>query len=320
MLGYTFNRKVLLIEALTHASYQNDENHTTSYERMEFLGDSILDLIVNDYLYRAPGKNYSPGHVYLRKITVVNMHLLAYICLNTRMKKAAIMPMRNPVTRTIEESHEEHEIVLFNCLLHSSPKILEDQANTHSRYKKMKTEIGYALSEGKTYPWAALTSLQAPKFFSDMIESLIGAIYIDSRGDLAIIGRVMRKIGIMQVLEHVVEDHVDVLHPISRLSLWTQQAGQKLKLRVDRKDANVICRVFIGGTELEGARATDVFRGKVSEEEVKFLAAEAAIKELKLRDVSVRYDALRQNKKKNGKKVDELQGKEVVSGDSDMKQ
>jgi hypothetical protein len=39
MLGYTFNRKLLLVEALTHASYQFDDR-TVSYERMEYLGDS----------------------------------------------------------------------------------------------------------------------------------------------------------------------------------------------------------------------------------------------------------------------------------------
>lgn len=39
MLGYTFDRKLLLVEALTHASYHFD-NRTVSYERMEFLGDS----------------------------------------------------------------------------------------------------------------------------------------------------------------------------------------------------------------------------------------------------------------------------------------
>lgn len=39
LLGYSFSRKLLLVEALTHASYQLDTG-TISYERMEFLGDS----------------------------------------------------------------------------------------------------------------------------------------------------------------------------------------------------------------------------------------------------------------------------------------
>ena len=39
LLGYTFSRKLLLVEALTHASYHLD-TLTISYERIEFLGDS----------------------------------------------------------------------------------------------------------------------------------------------------------------------------------------------------------------------------------------------------------------------------------------
>lgn len=58
ILGYTFKHKALLVEALTHSSHQSDLP-TTSYERMEFAGDAVLDLIVTDYLYHAPGKNYS---------------------------------------------------------------------------------------------------------------------------------------------------------------------------------------------------------------------------------------------------------------------
>lgn len=49
-LGYEFKNKSLLTEALTHTSFAN-ENGTHSYERLEFLGDSVLQIIVSDYLY-----------------------------------------------------------------------------------------------------------------------------------------------------------------------------------------------------------------------------------------------------------------------------
>jgi ribonuclease-3 len=41
----------LLREALTHSSYAN-ENDTQSNERLEFLGDAVLELVVSEYLYR----------------------------------------------------------------------------------------------------------------------------------------------------------------------------------------------------------------------------------------------------------------------------
>ena len=46
-LGYDFNDKSLLKLALTHRSYSKDNN-----ERLEFLGDAVLDLILSDTLYR----------------------------------------------------------------------------------------------------------------------------------------------------------------------------------------------------------------------------------------------------------------------------
>lgn len=47
-LGYTFKDKQLLIEALTHKSYKQPYDN----ERLEFLGDAVLDLIVGEYLYK----------------------------------------------------------------------------------------------------------------------------------------------------------------------------------------------------------------------------------------------------------------------------
>ena len=49
-IGYTFNNKNLLEEALTHTSYAY-ENKTKSNERLEYLGDSILEFIMSEYLF-----------------------------------------------------------------------------------------------------------------------------------------------------------------------------------------------------------------------------------------------------------------------------
>ena len=53
-LGYTFRDKSLLLHALTHSSYANEHRSAglTSNERLEFLGDSVLGMIVADYLFR----------------------------------------------------------------------------------------------------------------------------------------------------------------------------------------------------------------------------------------------------------------------------
>ena len=54
ILDYRFRDRALLIASLVHRSYYaGTETNTalTSNERMEFLGDSVLSLVVNDYLY-----------------------------------------------------------------------------------------------------------------------------------------------------------------------------------------------------------------------------------------------------------------------------
>lgn len=42
----------LYYEAFTHTSFSNENPSFTSYERLEFLGDSIIEFIISDYLYK----------------------------------------------------------------------------------------------------------------------------------------------------------------------------------------------------------------------------------------------------------------------------
>ena len=53
-LGYRFHDPKLLEHVLTHSSYANEHRSSgvTSNERLEFLGDSILGLIVAEHLFR----------------------------------------------------------------------------------------------------------------------------------------------------------------------------------------------------------------------------------------------------------------------------
>ena len=49
-IGYSFKNKNLLKEALTHTSYAY-ENKVKSNERLEYLGDSILEFVISEYLF-----------------------------------------------------------------------------------------------------------------------------------------------------------------------------------------------------------------------------------------------------------------------------
>ncbi|MBQ8959813.1 MAG: ribonuclease III [Ruminococcus sp.] len=53
IIGYTFKDKSLLEQALSHSSYANEKKTAGgSNERLEFLGDSVLSIVVSDYLYK----------------------------------------------------------------------------------------------------------------------------------------------------------------------------------------------------------------------------------------------------------------------------
>lgn len=78
-IGYSFRDKDLLLQALTHRSYLNENPkwHLDHNERLEFLGDAVLELIVTEYLY----KNYSnpEGEMTNWRAALVNANILSKI-------------------------------------------------------------------------------------------------------------------------------------------------------------------------------------------------------------------------------------------------
>lgn len=78
VLGVTFKDRDLLRQALTHRSYAHEVvgDQGVTNERLEFLGDAVLDLVISDYLYR----NYSDldeGELTRVRSFLVNMNCLA---------------------------------------------------------------------------------------------------------------------------------------------------------------------------------------------------------------------------------------------------
>lgn len=52
-IAYTFRKKELVMQAITHSSYANERkiNKIKDYERLEFLGDAVLELVSSEFLY-----------------------------------------------------------------------------------------------------------------------------------------------------------------------------------------------------------------------------------------------------------------------------
>lgn len=66
----------LLNEALTHSSYSNEHKNTRNYERLEFLGDAVLELITSEYFYE--NTNYKEGDMTKKRASFVCEQALAY--------------------------------------------------------------------------------------------------------------------------------------------------------------------------------------------------------------------------------------------------
>lgn len=78
-IGIKFKNKDLLLQALTHRSYLNENSkwHLDHNERLEFLGDAVLELVVTDFLYN----NYPnpEGEMTNWRAALVNANILAQI-------------------------------------------------------------------------------------------------------------------------------------------------------------------------------------------------------------------------------------------------
>lgn len=82
----TFKDKNLLKQAFTHRSYINENggNSTSHNERLEFLGDAVLELIVTDFLYKKyPG--YTEGELTALRSALVNAIIISEIASEIEM-------------------------------------------------------------------------------------------------------------------------------------------------------------------------------------------------------------------------------------------
>lgn len=78
-IGYHFKDKTLLKQALTHSSFANEQkiNKFNDYERLEFLGDAILELVSSEFLFHA-NLSMKEGELTRLRASIVCESALAY--------------------------------------------------------------------------------------------------------------------------------------------------------------------------------------------------------------------------------------------------
>ena len=69
-INYKFEKKSYILEALTHSSYSNENKNYKFNERLEFLGDSVLSIVISDYLFKKE-KNLPEGELTKLRANIV---------------------------------------------------------------------------------------------------------------------------------------------------------------------------------------------------------------------------------------------------------
>lgn len=110
-LGIGFKNQDLLIQAFCHRSYLNEhpELRFSHNERLEFLGDAVLELIVTEYLYRRyPQK--SEGELTSWRAALVNAKMLAKIAKNLGFDDFLLLSQGEA-----QETGKARQAILANC-------------------------------------------------------------------------------------------------------------------------------------------------------------------------------------------------------------
>ena len=113
-ISYNFQQKLHLVEALTHASY-HENRVTPSYERLEFLGDALLDFLVTQHLYFRH-VNLSPGELTDIRQALVNNNIFATLAVEhsyhkylKHMSPKWFQTVKNFVDRVEDEAEERKD-------------------------------------------------------------------------------------------------------------------------------------------------------------------------------------------------------------------
>ncbi|KAK8094548.1 RNase3 domain-containing protein [Apiospora hydei] len=268
LIGHTFANRSLLIAAVTHASYCVGASTETSMERLEFLGDAILDYIIVTELWK---HDLPEQAMHLLRTGSVNADLLGFVAMEwTVDRKESRLDDDVPVEVTAQEP-------FWKFMRFDSREIALQQNAVEERYSEQRDAIRDALDRAPTYPWTLLARLGTPKFFSDMFESVMGAVWLDT-GDMEVCRRLAERAGIMPYLQRLLRDKVDVLHPKNQLGEIAGDKRVRYKVRVDPDAAGPLpysCKVYVGDRLL-----VDV-AGGFKREEVQTKAAEMAYMLLK---------------------------------------
>ena len=156
-MGYGFNYPRLLRCAFRHPSYPHHYENLPSYQRLEFLGDALLDMAIVDYLYlKYPTKD--PQWLTEHKMAIVSNQFLGCLAVSLGFHK--------------------HMLSFHSVLQKQVMEYVRDitEAKEEAQEEAQRTKEAFAWDY-----WVNVT--HPPKCLADLVESYIGAIFVDSEYD-----------------------------------------------------------------------------------------------------------------------------------------
>ncbi|XP_011502153.1 PREDICTED: endoribonuclease Dcr-1 isoform X2 [Ceratosolen solmsi marchali] len=220
-IGYTFKNRSYLLQAFTHASYQ--PNHLTDcYQRLEFLGDAVLDYLITRHLYE-DSRQHSPGALTDLRSALVNNIIFASLAVR--------------------------------CGFHKYFRHLSPGLNTViDRFVRIQEENGHSISEeyyligAREFEEAEQAEdVEVPKALGDVFESLAGAIYLDSNMSLDAVWTVYFKIMKSEIEQFSANVPKSPIRELLELEPETAKFGKPEKL-ADGRRVRVTVDVFGKGS------------------------------------------------------------------------
>ncbi|AQK44789.1 dicer-like 103 [Zea mays] len=149
LIGYTFKRKGLLLQAFVHPSF--NKHSGGCYQRMEFLGDAVLEYLMTSYLYSAY-PDLKPGQLTDLKSLAVNNNSFAYVAVKKSIHRYLI----------------------------KDSNYLTTAVNKFANYVNLSSSEKDLLEEPT-----------CPKVLGDIVESCVGAVLLDSGFNLNHVWKLM---------------------------------------------------------------------------------------------------------------------------------
>ncbi|CAH1411951.1 unnamed protein product [Lactuca virosa] len=206
-LNIKFNDKGLLIEAITHAS--RPSSGVSCYQRLEFVGDAVLDHLITKHLFFMY-TDLPPGRLTDLRAAAVN---------NENFARVAV----------------KHNLHLH--LRHGS-SALEKQIRDF--VKEVESEVSKP-----GFNSFGLGDCKAPKVLGDIIESIAGAIFLDSERDTSAVWKVFQPL-----LQPMVTPETLPMHPVRELQERCQQQAEGLEYKATRNGNVATVQVLIDGVEV----------------------------------------------------------------------